>query len=153
MWPQASRLKLVPVSQDSEAWGAPRDVAVIDVGSNSIRLVLYRVEGRAIWTVFNEKVLAGLGRDLPATGKLSPDGVKEAHAAHWALRRFKALLEALRPAAVFVAATAAVREAKDGADFVRQVKQETGLSVRILTGEEEARLSAHGVAAGIPRAT
>ena len=124
-----------------------RDAAVIDIGSNSIRLVLYRVEGRAIWTVFNEKVLAGLGRDLPATGKLSPDGVKAAHAA---LRRFKAVLDALRPSAVFVAATAAVREAKDGAEFVRQVKQETGLSVRILTGEEEARLSAHGVAAGWP---
>jgi len=127
-----------------------RDAAVIDIGSNSIRLVLYRIEGRAIWTVFNEKVLAGLGRDLPSTGKLSPDGVKAAHAA---LRRFKAVLEALRPSAVFVAATAAVREAKDGADFVREVKEQTGLSVRILSGEEEAKLSAYGVAAGIPRAT
>ncbi|HEY5409868.1 MAG TPA: Ppx/GppA family phosphatase, partial [Caulobacteraceae bacterium] len=75
----------------------PRDAAVIDIGSNSIRLVLYRIEGRAIWTVFNEKVLAGLGRDLPSTGRLSPDGVKAAHAA---LRRFKAVLEALRPSAV-----------------------------------------------------
>jgi exopolyphosphatase/guanosine-5'-triphosphate,3'-diphosphate pyrophosphatase len=127
-----------------------RDAAVIDIGSNSIRLVLYRIEGRAIWTVFNEKVLAGLGRDLPATGKLSPDGVKAALAA---LRRFKAVLDALRPSAVFVAATAAVREAKDGGDFVHQVKAETGLSVRILSGEEEAKLSAYGVAAGIPRAT
>ena len=43
-----------------------RDVAAIDIGSNSVRLVLYRLEGRAVWTVFNEKVLAGLGRDLPA---------------------------------------------------------------------------------------
>ena len=43
----------------------PRDIAAIDIGSNSVRLVLYRLEGRAIWTVFNEKVLAGLGRDLP----------------------------------------------------------------------------------------
>ena len=128
---------------------SPHDAAVIDIGSNSIRLVLYRVEGRAIWTVFNEKVLAGLGRDLPATGKLSPDGVKAAHAA---LRRFKAVLEALQPEAIFVAATAAVREAKDGAEFVRQVKAETGLVVNVLSGEEEARLSARGVAAGIPGA-
>lgn len=128
----------------------PRDAAVIDIGSNSIRLVLYRIEGRAIWTVFNEKVLAGLGRDLPATGKLSPDGVKAAHAA---LRRFKAVLEALQPSGVFVAATAAVREAKDGAEFVRQVKAETGLTVKVLPGEEEARLSALGVAAGIPKAS
>ncbi len=129
---------------------SPRDAAVIDIGSNSIRLVLYRIEGRAIWTIFNEKVLAGLGRDLPSTGKLSVEGVKAAHAA---LRRFKAVLEALRPAAVFVAATAAVREAQDGEDFVRQVRQETGLVIRVLPGEEEARLSALGVAAGIPAAT
>ena len=129
---------------------SPRDAAVIDIGSNSIRLVLYRIEGRAIWTVFNEKVLAGLGRDLPATGRLSPDGVKAAHAA---LRRFKAVLEALQPSALFVTATAAVREAKDGEAFVRQVKAETGLTVDVLSGEREARLSALGVAAGIPGAT
>ena len=129
---------------------SPRDAAVIDIGSNSIRLVLYRIEGRAIWTVFNEKVLAGLGRDLPATGRLSPDGVKAAHAA---LRRFKAVLEALQPSGLFVTATAAVREAKDGEAFVRQVKAETGLTVDVLSGEQEARLSALGVAAGIPGAT
>lgn len=70
-----------------------RDVAAIDIGSNSVRLVLYRLEGRAIWTVFNEKVLAGLGRDLPTTGKLSPEGVVMAMTA---LRRFAAVLE-VRP--------------------------------------------------------
>ena len=57
-----------------EARPPPHDAAVIDVGSNSVRLVLYRLEGRAIWTVYNEKVLAGLGRDLPRTGRLSPEG-------------------------------------------------------------------------------
>ena len=63
-----------------------RQAAVIDVGSNSVRLVIYRLDGRAIWTVYNEKVLAGLGRDLPDSGRLSPAGVIAAHAA---LRRFK----------------------------------------------------------------
>jgi exopolyphosphatase/guanosine-5'-triphosphate,3'-diphosphate pyrophosphatase len=128
----------------------PRDAAVIDIGSNSIRLVLYRLEGRAIWTVFNEKVLAGLGRDLPQTGRLSPHGVEAAHAA---LRRFRAVLEAVQPYEVFVAATAAVREAEDGEAFIREVKAQTGLKVRVLSGEEEARFSALGVAAGIPDAT
>ena len=52
----------------TEPWNTPREAAVVDIGSNSVRLVLYRLEGRATWTVFNEKVLAGLGRDLPATG-------------------------------------------------------------------------------------
>ncbi len=134
----------------AHADSAPRDAAVIDIGSNSIRLVLYRLEGRAIWTVFNEKVLAGLGRDLPATGRLSPQGVKAARAA---LRRFRAVLDSVRPAKLFVAATAAVREAEDGPAFVADVKADTGLSVRVLSGGEEARFSALGVAAGIPDAT
>ena len=115
----------------AHADSAPRDAAVIDIGSNSIRLVLYRLEGRAIWTVFNEKVLAGLGRDLPATGRLSPQGVKAARAA---LRRFRAVLDSVRPAKLFVAATAAVREAEDGPAFVADVKADTGLSVRVLSG-------------------
>src|ERR1700761_3716021 len=102
----------------------PIDAAVVDIGSNSVRLVAYRLEGRAIWTVFNEKVLAGLGRDLPRTGKLSIDGVE---ATLRALRRFKAVLEAMQPEGVYVAATAAVREAVDGPAFVRRVKAETGL--------------------------
>jgi exopolyphosphatase/guanosine-5'-triphosphate,3'-diphosphate pyrophosphatase len=134
---------------DRGSKSASRDLAVIDVGSNSVRLVLFRVEGRAIWPVFNEKVLAGLGRDLPETGRLSPDGVQAALAA---LRRFRAVLDGVRPSAVFAAGTAAVRLAEDGPDFVAKVRKQTGLKVRVLAGEEEARLSALGVAAGIPGA-
>ena len=125
------------------------DVAVIDVGSNSVRLVLYRLEGRAVWTVFNEKVLAGLGRDLASTGRLSPQGVETAMVA---LVRFRALLEATGPTQVFAAATAAVRQADDGPAFCRRVKVETGLTLRVLSGSEEARLAAHGVLAGSPGA-
>ena len=123
------------------------DAAVIDVGSNSVRLVLYRREGRAIWTVYNEKVLAGLGRDLASTGRLSPDGVA---AALTALKRFRALLDASPPTHVFVAATAAVREARDGREFRLRVTNETGFLMRVLSGEEEARYGALGVIAGAP---
>lgn len=126
----------------------PREAAVIDIGSNSVRMVLYRLEGRAVWTVFNEKVLAGLGRDLPATGRLSPAGVEMALTA---LRRFAAVLEGVRPAYTFVAATAAVREAADGPEFCDRVAATTGLKVRVLTGEEEAKYAALGVIAGEPR--
>ena len=66
------------------------DAAVVDVGSNSVRLVLYRVEGRSMWTVFNEKVLAGLGRDLKKTGRLSEDGAASALSA---LKRFRMVVE------------------------------------------------------------
>ena len=132
-----------------ETGTVPRDIAVIDIGSNSVRLVLYRLEGRAIWTVFNEKVLAGLGRDLATTGRLSEDGVTGALAA---LKRFAAVIEGVRPAHTFVAATAAVREAEDGPDFCGRVAAGTGLKVRVLTGAEEAHFSALGVLAGIPDA-
>ena len=124
-----------------------RQVAVIDIGSNSVRLVLYRLEGRAVWTMFNEKVLAGLGRDIAVTGRLYPEGVEMAMTA---LRRFAAVLEGVQPDTILTAATAAVREAQDGPDFCRQVAEQTGLNIRVLSGEEEARYAALGVRAGAP---
>jgi exopolyphosphatase/guanosine-5'-triphosphate,3'-diphosphate pyrophosphatase len=126
-----------------------RQAAVIDLGSNSVRLVIYRVEGRAIWTIFNEKALAGLGRDLPYTGRLSSEGVEVAMGA---LQRFRTLLNGWETQDVIAAATAAVREAADGPAFLRRVQAATGLDVRILSGEEEARYAALGVLAGEPGA-
>lgn len=123
--------------------------AVVDVGSNSVRLVIYRLDGRAIWTVFNEKALAGLGQDLPSTGRLSPEGVETALTA---LRRYRALLDGWRGEDVTVTATAAVREAADGPAFLKRVRDDTGLQIRILTGAEEARYAALGVLAGQPDA-
>jgi exopolyphosphatase/guanosine-5'-triphosphate,3'-diphosphate pyrophosphatase len=137
MWPRA----------DSRA--ESRQAAVIDVGSNSVRLVIYRLDGRSIWTLYNEKALAGLGRDLPATGRLSPQGVEVALTA---IRRFRSLLDGWRAEDVTAAATAAVREAADGAAFLKRIRDETGLTVRVLTGEEEAHYAAMGVIAGEPDA-
>lgn len=136
-------LRLTPAALSST------DAAVLDVGSNSVRLVVYRLEGRAIWTIYNEKVLAGLGRDLHRTRALSPEGVA---AALSALRRFKAVIDAIRPEAIYAAATAAVREASDGTAFARRVLDEIGLDLKIISGEEEARYSALGVVAGAPQA-
>lgn len=126
-----------------------RDIAVIDVGSNSVRLVHFRVEGRALWPIFNEKVMAGLGRGVHDTGKLHPEG---RDIALRALKRFQRLLDAKGVHNRHVVATAAVRNANDGGDFVREVAEETGLDVRILSGEDEAWYSALGLAAGIPDA-
>ncbi len=125
------------------------DAAVIDVGSNSVRLVLYRLDGRAIWSVYNEKVLAGLGRDLARTGRLSPSGIETALTV---LTRFRALIDAARPQHVFAAATAAVRDASDGPAFRDRVRDRLGLDLRILSGAEEAQASAMGVLAGAPGA-
>jgi exopolyphosphatase/guanosine-5'-triphosphate,3'-diphosphate pyrophosphatase len=135
----------------SASSASPRqaDAAVIDVGSNSVRLVMYRLDGRAIWTVFNEKVLAGLGRHISTTGRLSDEGVATALVA---LARFRALIESARPGRVHAVATAAVRDAADGGAFCRRVESETGLRLQILSGTEEARFAALGVIAGAPGA-
>ncbi|MDX5330441.1 MAG: Ppx/GppA family phosphatase [Caulobacteraceae bacterium] len=126
-----------------------RQAAVIDVGSNSVRLVIYRLEGRAIWTVYNEKVLAGLGRDLGETGRLSLEGVDLAFTA---LRRFRAILQGWAPSDVVAVATAAIREAEDGPAFAERLRDELQLPLRVLSGEEEARYAAAGVLAGHPSA-
>lgn len=126
-----------------------QDAAVIDVGSNSVRLVVYRIDGRAMTPTLNEKVMAGLGRDLARTGKLSPDGVDQALRA---LKRFATLIEALGVEDVFAVGTAAVRVASDGQAFADRMKAETGIPLRILSGADEARLSALGVSGGAPDA-
>ena len=140
----AGRSSLAPPASEE-----PREVAVVDVGSNSVRLVLYRLDGRAIWTTYNEKVLAGLGRNLTATGRLSPEGVEQALLA---LRRFRAVIDGGKTDTVFAAATAAVREAADGPAFVASVRDACGIELRVLSGEEEAHFSALGVVAGEPGA-
>ncbi|HWI26772.1 MAG TPA: Ppx/GppA family phosphatase [Stellaceae bacterium] len=124
-------------------------VAVVDIGSNSLRLVIYDGIRRAPRTLFNEKVMCGLGRGLEATGKLDPDGVESARAN---LQRFVALARNLGARRLDVLATAAVRDASDGRAFVAEIERRHRLKVKVLAGAEEGRLSAFGVLAGIPEA-
>ena len=124
-------------------------VAVIDIGSNSIRLVVYHDGGRAPLPVFNEKVMCSIGRGIELTGKLSPDGVTLALAT---LVRYKTMTDAMGVSRLEVVATAAVRDARNGRSFVADIERETGLRVRILSGGDEAELSAEGVVSAFPRA-
>ena len=126
-----------------------RPVAVIDVGSNSVRLVVFDETKRVPVPIFNEKVSCGLGRGIDATGKLNPEGVAMAMQS---LRRFVALADAMGVGDVSAVATAAVREATDGPDFTAAVARECGLEVKTISGEEEARLSALGVHSAFPDA-
>ncbi len=119
--------------------------AVIDIGSNSVRLVIYDTLGCGLLPHYNEKVMAQLGDGVRETGKLSVHG---AAIALKALARFRAILDGLDVAHVRTVATAAIRLASDGAAFIERVRQETGLLVDIISGLEEAQLSALGVAAG-----
>ena len=124
-------------------------VGVIDVGSNSVRLVVFDGIARSPAYFFNEKVLCGLGRGLAETGNLSPDGRVRALAA---IKRFALLLEHMAVETVSTVATAAVREAADGPAFCAEVLESTGISLYVASGEEEARLSAQGVLLGWPDA-
>lgn len=122
---------------------------VIDIGSNSVRLVIYECYGAAATPVFNEKILAGLGRSLKADGKLYAPGVTQSLKA---LARFALIAEAHGLETLRAVATAAMREASDGPDFIKAVKAQTGIKIDVLSGAEEARMSAYGVISGDHRA-
>lgn len=124
-------------------------VGVIDVGSNSVRLVVFDGAARSPAYFFNEKVLCGLGEGLADSGRLSPNGRVRAMKA---IRRFQLLLEHMGVERVETVATAAVREATDGPDFCAEVLRNTGIALYVASGEEEARLSAQGVLLGWPEA-
>lgn len=124
-------------------------VGVVDVGSNSIRMVVFDGAARSPAYFYNEKVMAGLGQGLATTGMLNPEGARRGMSA---LKRFAALAEGMGIKPMTCVATAAVREAKDGPAFQKAVEKETGLKLWVIDGEEEARLSAQGVLLGWPEA-
>ncbi|AYJ87525.1 Ppx/GppA family phosphatase [Sphingomonas paeninsulae] len=122
--------------------------AIIDIGSNSIRLVVYDGPLRAPAILFNEKVMAGLGRGLGETGML---GAQPVATALRALERFRALTVAMNATTVRTVATAAVRDAKNGKEFLAKVAA-IGLKVELLSGEAEATASGFGVISAMPEA-
>ncbi|HKK30692.1 MAG TPA: Ppx/GppA family phosphatase [Alphaproteobacteria bacterium] len=127
-----------------------RRVAAIDIGSNSVRLVIYGVVGSALVSLFDEKATCGLGRNLGTSGVLDPEGRARALQE---LKRFGALAASSALEALYPFATAAVRDAEDGELFVEEIARKTGLRVDVLSGLDEARFSAMGVAGAIPGAT
>lgn len=122
--------------------------AIIDIGSNSIRLVVYQGPPRLPATLFNEKVLAGLGRSLAETGAIDAEAMNLAGAA---LRRFGALIQEMACHDVRTVATAAVRDAANGADLIR-LAERLGLNVELLSGAQEAKAAGLGVLSAIPEA-
>ena len=121
-------------------------VAVIDIGSNSVRLVVYESMTRSLVTLFNEKTLCGLGREVQTTGLLAPDAVAKALTS---LRRFRALCRVMKVGRVYAIATAACRDATNGPDFIAKAERICGVKIEILSGPREAKLSALGVISGI----
>ena len=124
-------------------------IGIIDIGSNSVRLVVFEALARSPVTLFNEKALCGLARSLDRTGHLDRVGRRRAIEA---IHRFVALARSMRVDRLDLIATAAVREAADGQDFVDLIERRFGVEVQVLSGKEEARLVGLSVAAAIPDA-
>jgi exopolyphosphatase / guanosine-5'-triphosphate,3'-diphosphate pyrophosphatase len=148
-----------PEDEDREPFGRPlfldpsaralSRVGVVDVGSNSVRMVVFDGAARSPAYFYNEKIMCGLGKGLAETGRLNPEGRRRAIVA---LRRFALLARGMEIDPLTVVATAATREATDGPEFQDEVLRETGLRLHVIDGDEEARLSAQGVLLGWPDA-
>lgn len=120
-------------------------LGVIDIGSNSVRLVVYEGAVRAPTPLFNEKVLCGLGRTVATTGRLDDAAVERAVAA---LTRFRAIARVLEVKNLRAIATAAVREAANGREFIQRGEKAAGVRIEVLSGQKEAEFAAQGIMMG-----
>jgi exopolyphosphatase / guanosine-5'-triphosphate,3'-diphosphate pyrophosphatase len=123
-------------------------VAIVDIGSNSVRLVVYSGATRIPSIIFNEKVMAGLGAGVSDTGYMTDEAQERALAV---LRRFRILTRQMGVRRVRAVATAAVREAENCAEFLKKVRA-VGFDAEILSGTDEAMMAGQGVLSAIPDA-
>lgn len=123
----------------------PSPVAIVDIGSNSVRLVAYEALSRSLTPIFNEKVLCGLGRGVATTGLLGAEAVERALSA---LRAYRVMCRNLGVTDVHVIATAATRDARNGAAFLHAAAGAIGTRIELVGGTREAELAALGVASG-----
>ncbi len=121
-------------------------IAIIDIGSNTVRMVVYHALTRVPIPLFNEKYMCALGKGLARTGRLNPAGTQLAQKA---LARFMVMARRLNVQSLDVLATAAVRDAEDGAAFVNMLQKEHRIRIRIISGDEEAMFAAQGALASI----
>ncbi|WP_457796934.1 exopolyphosphatase [Methylocystis sp. S23] len=137
---------LRPHPVEQPAPGSAKPVAIIDIGSNSVRLVAYQGLSRAPTPIFNEKAMCGLGKGVLTTGRLPEEGVEKAIKA---LRRYRALCETMGVLDMEVIATAAARDAENGPAFIEAARAAIGRGISLLSGKREAELSALGVISAV----
>lgn len=128
----------------SDNMGKP--IAVIDIGSNSVRLVVYDYLSRSPTPIFNEKAMCGLGRNVSITGLLPEDGVTQALSS---LRRFRSLTDVIGVEQLHCLATAAARDATNGPAFIAEAERILRVKIELISGEREANLAAMGVISGV----
>ena len=140
--------QLTPTPSQAEAQATRR--AVVDLGSNSVRLVIYEGENRNPLQIFNEKAVLRLAKGMTSTGKLDDAATAQAETV---LHRYAAIARAMGATPFDVLATSAVRDAENGAEFVKRLAARLPeMRIKILSGAQEAELSAEGVLCGIPGA-
>ena len=130
----------------------PKDrlIAILDIGSNSVRLVVFKGLLRNPKYVFNEGILCGLGRSVSTTGRMDDLAVKRALST---LKRFSELCHEMQVDQIEAFATAAVRDSVNGPEFIKTVREECGFNVEIFSGKVEARNSAYGIISAFPKTT
>jgi len=143
-----SRVRAMAETMATSPEPATARSAIIDIGSNSVRLVVYDGPRRIPFILFNEKVMAGLGASLAKTGAIEPEAMERGLRA---IGRFAHLCRDMRVTDIRCVATAAVRDATNGAEFITRAKA-MGLTVELLSGAQEAIGAAMGVLSGIPDA-
>lgn len=134
-------------SRSPESAGRP--LAVVDIGSNSVRLVVFEARLRSAAVLHNEKAICAIGRNMVRKGRLDERGIELALDA---LTRFRELSVGHGVGDCQAVATAAARDAANGREFIRRAEKVLGCTIHVLSGEEEARIAAEGVLAGIPDA-
>lgn len=122
-------------------------VAVLDIGSNSVRLVVYERHTRALTVLYNEKSSSGLGRGVGAAGNLAEDSIARALKA---IQRFAMVCRLMDVGRIYAFATSATRDAGNGQEFTKAVEAIIGVPVHVMSGQEEAHFGARGVVAGMP---
>lgn len=146
---RGSALHGVQEQKQIEATRSVSKIAVIDIGSNSVRLVVYDGLKRVPLPVFNEKTLCGLARNMEKTGCMNPEGVKLAISS---LDRFMHIIRAMDVSKVYCFATSAVRDSEDGRKFAREIEKKFNMRIDVLSGKQEARLAAMGIASAFHEA-
>lgn len=128
----------------------PSRRAVVDLGSNSVRLVVFEGDARNPVQIFNEKAVVRLAKGMTRTGQMEDEAMAQAETV---LCRYAAIVRAMKAHPFEILATSAVRDAGNGPDFVQRLQQRIPeVHIRVLSGEQEAQLSAEGVLCGIPGA-
>jgi exopolyphosphatase/guanosine-5'-triphosphate,3'-diphosphate pyrophosphatase len=129
---------------------AAKNIAAIDVGSNSIKLLVARRDASdpGHWVeILRDKEMVRLGQETLASGSLSEEAMADGIDC---LVRYAALARAAGAGPITAVATCAVREAANGGEFVKRVRKETGLRLGVISGEEEARLITRAVRSEMP---